>query len=237
MSYLDLISFGPGGWANLLLAATAVTLSVALGGFLLGSVIGTFVAWARLSRNAKIRFVGSSYTTVFRGVPDLLVIYLLYFGGSAALTAIGKALGAGGFVGMPTYLTGVLAIGILSAAYQAEVFRGAFLALAPGEVEAGKAVGMSGFLLFRRIIAPQVLRYALPGLGNTWQLALKETALISVVGLVELVRQAQIAAGSTRRPFEFFITAAALYLCITFFSSLLFRRAEQHSARKMGAAL
>lgn len=77
----------------------------------------------------------------------------------------------------------------------------------------------------------------MPGLGNTWQLALKETALISVVGLVELVRQAQIAAGSTRRPFEFFITAAALYLCITFFSSLLFRRAEQHSARKMGAAL
>jgi octopine/nopaline transport system permease protein len=237
MSYLDLISFGPDGWAKLLLAATATTLSVALGGFLLGSVFGTFVAWSRLSRSRALRLVGTTYTTVFRGVPDLLVIYLLYFGGSAALTAIGKTLGASGFVGMPTYLTGVLAIGILSAAYQAEVFRGAFLAVAPGEVAAGRAVGMSGLLLFRRIIAPQVLRYALPGLGNTWQLALKETALISVVGLVELVRQAQIAAGSTRRPFEFFITAAALYLCITFFSSLLFRQAERHSERKMGAAL
>lgn len=237
MSYFELISFGPDGWGGLLLAAAGITLSVALGGFLLGSVLGTIVAGARLSRHRFLRVLGSAYTTVFRGVPDLLVIYLLYFGGSAVLTAIGTAMGASGFVGMPTFLTGIVAIGILSAAYQAEVFRGAFLALVPGEIEAGRAVGMSGFLLFRRIIAPQVLRYALPGLGNTWQLALKETALISVVGLVELVRQAQIGAGSTRRPFEFFITAGILYLCISFFSSVLFERLERRSARKMGSAL
>ena len=132
---------------------------------------------------------------------------------------------------MPALLVGTLALGIISGAYQAEVYRGAFGAVPRGQLEAGRAVGMPRLLLFRRIVAPQVLRYAVPGLGNVWQLVLKESALISVTGLVELLRQAQIGAGSTREPFPFYVTAGALYLCITTVSTWGFARLEARTLR------
>jgi octopine/nopaline transport system permease protein len=119
-------------------------------------------------------------------VPDLLVIYLLYFGGSTALGTVGGIFGVQGFIEISPFLTGALAIGVISGAYQGEVYRGAFHAIGKGEIEAGRSVGMGRLLLFRRIIAPQVLRFAIPGLGNCWQLALKETALISVIGLCRI---------------------------------------------------
>lgn len=230
-SFLDLVGFGPEGWGAALLMATGMTLAVATGGFAAGSVIGAGITTAKLSRSRFLRAFGDGYTTVLRGIPDLLVIYLFYFGGSAALGAIGRLFGAQGFIGMPAFITGVLAIGVVSGAYQAEVFRGAFNTISRGELEAARSVGMTTWLRFRRIIAPQVLRYAIPGLGNTWQLVLKESALISVTGLVELLRQSQIAAGSTSRPFDFYVTAAALYLVITAVSSYLFRQAEARSMR------
>ena len=150
---------------------------------------------------------------------------------------MGRVFGAEGFVGLPAFATGAVAVGIVSGAYQAEVFRGAYLFLSRGEIEAAKAVGMSRRLLFRRIVAPQVLRYAIPGLGNVWQLALKESALVSVTGLVELLRQSQIGAGSTGRPFYFFLTAAALYLALTSVSTWGFQRAEDYSMRGIRRAM
>ncbi|HZB61091.1 MAG TPA: ABC transporter permease subunit [Microvirga sp.] len=236
LSYFELVGFGPNGWGELLLRATLMTLAVASCGFLLGSVIGTFVAWAKIGGNIVTRGIADGYTTVLRGIPDLLVIYLFYFGGSAVLSAVGSMFGAEGFIGVPAFVTGAMAIGIISGAYQAEVFRGAYQVLGRGELEAARSVGMHRWLMFRRIIAPQVLRYAIPGLGNTWQLVLKESALISVTGLVELLRQSQVAAGSTRRPFDFYITAAVLYLLITWVSTFLFQRAETHSMRGMKRA-
>ena len=236
LSYFELVGFGPNGWGWALLTATGMTIAVAICGFLAGSVVGTLVAWGKIGGNAVIRSLADGYTTVLRGIPDLLVIYLFYFGGSAALGAIGSLFGAEGFIGVPAFVTGALAIGIISGAYQAEVFRGAYQVLGRGELEAARSVGMHRWLMFRRIIAPQVLRYAIPGLGNTWQLVLKESALISVTGLVELLRQSHIAAGSTRRPFDFYLTAAVLYLLITWVSTYLFQRAEAHSLRGMRRA-
>ncbi len=236
LSYFELVGFGPYGWGWLLLKATVMTLAVAFCGFLMGAVVGTFVAWAKIGGNAVVRGVADGYTTILRGIPDLLVIYLFYFGGSAALGAIGSLFGAEGFIGVPAFATGAMAIGIVSGAYQAEVFRGAYQVLGRGELEAARSVGMHRWLMFRRIIAPQVLRYAIPGLGNTWQLVLKESALISVTGLVELLRQSHIAAGSTRRPFDFYITAAVLYLLITWVSTFLFQRAESHALRGLRRA-
>ena len=234
--YYELIGFGPNGWGLSLLQATGMTLAVAVCGFLIGALIGTLIAWAKLSRNLIASSFADGYTTVLRGIPDLLVIYLFYFGGSAALGAIGSLFGADGFIGVPAFATGAMAIGIVSGAYQAEVFRGAYQVVSRGELEAARSVGMHRFLMFRRIIAPQVLRYAIPGLGNTWQLILKESALISVTGLVELLRQSHIAAGSTRRPFDFYVTAAVLYLVITWVSTLLFQRAETYSLRGLRRA-
>lgn len=231
LSFFELVGFGPNGWGFALLQATGMTLAVALCGFLIGAVIGTFGAWAKLSDSMAARGVADAYTTILRGVPDLLVIYLFYFGGSAALGAIAGLFGNDGFVGVPAFATGAAAIGVVSGAYQTEVFRGAYQVLNRGEIEAAKSVGMHRWLMFRRIIAPQVLRYAIPGLGNVWQLVLKESALISVTGLVELLRQSHIAAGSTRRPFDFYMTAAALYLLITWASTVLFQKAEDRSMR------
>jgi octopine/nopaline transport system permease protein len=231
LSYFELMGFGPNGWGLALLMATAMTLAVALCGFVAGALIGTGVAWGKLSRSLVARGLADGYTTVLRGIPDLLVIYLFYFGGSAALGALAGLFGYGGFIGVPAFVVGSLAIGVVSGAYQAEVFRGAYQTLSKGELEAAKSVGMHRWLMFRRIIAPQVLRYAIPGLGNVWQLVLKESALISVTGLVELLRQSAVGAGSTRRPFDFYVTAAALYLLITWVSTVFFQKAEDRSLR------
>ena len=225
-AYFDLMGFADSGWGFDMLRATAVTLAVALAGFGLGSLFGMLSAAASLSPVSSLRHLADGYTTVLRGVPDLLVIYLFYFGGSAVVTDIGRLFGAEGFVSAPVFLTGAMAIGVVSGAYQSEVFRGAVLALSRGEIEAAKAYGMGPFLRFRRIILPQATRFAIPGLGNVWQLVLKESALISVVGLVELMRQAQIGAGSTRKPFTFFLTAGVLYLLISLASGAAFRAAE-----------
>jgi octopine/nopaline transport system permease protein len=231
LSYFDLVGFGPNGWGFALLRATGMTLAVAFCGFLAGAVIGSLIAWAKIAGGIVLRGLADGYTTVLRGIPDLLVIYLFYFGGSAVLGKIGGLFGYDGFIGLPAFATGAIAIGVVSGAYQAEVYRGAYQTVGRGEIEAAKSVGMHRWLMFRRILAPQVLRYAIPGLGNVWQLVLKESALISVTGLVELLRQSNIAAGSTRRPFDFFLTAAALYLLITWVSTILFQRAETYSMR------
>jgi len=226
IDYVDLMGFGPKGWGPLMLQATLMTVAVSATAFALGSGVGALIAWARIEGHSLLQLAADAYTTVLRGIPDLLVIYLLYFGGSAALTALAHALGAKGFVGVDAFAAGAIAVGIISGAYQSEIFRGAYQAIARGELEAARAVGMSRWLMFRRIIVPQALRFAIPGLGNVWQLALKESALISVVGLTELLRQAQVGAGSTRQPFAFFITAAALYLVLSTLSGWGFRRAE-----------
>ena len=207
------MGFGPQGWGLAMLMAAGMTVAVSTAAFFVGMVLGAVGAWAKIGGGLVARGAADVYTTILRGIPDLLVIYLFYFGGSTLLTNINRDLGGSGFFGMPAFLVGALAVGLVSGAYQTEVFRGGYGAIARGEIEAARAIGMSGFLLLRRIVAPQVMRHALPGLGNCWQLVLKESALISVTGLVELLRQAQVGAGSTRLPFYFYITAAVLYLC------------------------
>jgi octopine/nopaline transport system permease protein len=208
-----------------------MTIAAAVCGFLIGSIVGTLVAWGKIGGNLVTRTIADAYITALRGIPDLLVIYLFYFGGSAALGSIASLFGSDGYIGVPAFATGVMALGIVSAAYQAEVFCGAYQVVSRGELEAARSMGTPRFVLFRRIIAPQVLRFAIPGLGNTWQLILKDSALISVTGLVELLRQSFVAAGSTRRPFDFYITAAIIYLIITWISKYLFQRAEKLSMR------
>lgn len=227
----SVFSFGSGGWGPAMARATLMTLAVAVAGFFVGAVIGAFGAWAKVSGNRTLRTLANGYTTILRGIPDLLVIYLFYFGSSAVLTPIARIFGANGFFSLPAFLAGALAIGIVSGAYHTEVLRGAYRSVARGEIEAAIAVGMPRWLAFHRIIMPLTLRYALPGLGNIWQLVLKESSLISVTGLVEILRQAQVGAGSTRQPFTFFVAAAILYIIISSFSGWAMQRAENHFTR------
>ena len=233
MTLLQTIGFGPTGWGGLLLIAALMTLCVTATALLIGMVVGTLIAWAKLSGSRLARSLGSAYTAIFRGVPELLIIYLVYFGGSSLVTAIGAAMGFEGFLGLPSFAAGALAVGIISGAYQAEVYRGAFLAIPKGELEAAQAIGMPRLLRFRRIVAPQVFRFAIPGIGNVWQLSLKDSALVSVTGLADLMRTSQIAAGSTRQHFLFFIVGGCLYLLLTSLSDRVFNRAEHRANRSM----
>jgi octopine/nopaline transport system permease protein len=249
MTSLALLAWGPTGWLDELTFATGLTLLVAMVSFALGGLFGALAASAKLSSSRIARGAADTYTTVFRGVPDLLVIYLFYFGGGAMLTALARLFGYSGVIGMPGFVTAVIAIGLVNGAYQTEVIRGGYLAIAKGELEAARAIGMPRLTMLRRIIVPQVLRYALPGLGNVWQLCLKESALVAVIGLTvhlpsidvfslftlpevrfnDLLRQANVAAGSTRQPFVFYITAAAFYLVLTSLSTYAFARAERRA--------
>lgn len=237
MALLQMIGFGPTGWGGLLLVAALMTLCVTAVALLIGAILGSLVAWAKLSGSRIMRTIGGIYTTVFRGVPELLIIYLVYFGGSSAVTAIGTAMGYEGFLGLPSFAAGALAVGVISGAYQAEVFRGAYLAIPKGELEAAQAIGMNRSLRFRRIIGPQVFRFAIPGIGNVWQLSLKDSALVSVTGLADLMRTSQVAAGSTRQHFLFFIVGGCLYLVMTSFSDRIFNSAEKRANRSMPTSL
>ena len=182
MGGLAIFGFGQGGWGLALLEGAAVTLLVSACGLLIGAAIGGLIAWARLSGKLLAGGIGQAYAALFRGLPELLIVYFVYFGTSTLLTEAAHALGHEGFVGVPSFAAGALAVGVISGAYQAEVFRAAYLAISRGELEAAVSVGMNRALLFRRIIMAQVLRFALPGLGNLWQVALKDSSLISVTG-------------------------------------------------------
>ncbi len=237
MTSFDLIGFGENGRGALLLYATLMTLAVTLAAMLIGAVLGALVAWGKMSARVVPRYCGETYTTIFRGAPELLVIYLVYFGGSQGVSAIGQWFGAQGFIGLPPFLAGALAVGVISGAYQAEVYRGAYRAVSQGEIDAARSIGMSWALRVRRVIVPQVIRFALPGLGNVWQLSLKDSALVSVTGLAELMRTSQSAAGSTHQYFLFYVAGGALYLLLTSLSENLFGAAERHVARSFRGGL
>ncbi|NIS07122.1 MAG: ABC transporter permease subunit [Gammaproteobacteria bacterium] len=227
-----LLVLGDGGWGDEMLLGALMTMAVAVCSYLLGIVIGTLFASLKLSGFAVFRYVADFYTTVIRGIPELLVIYLVFFGGGTLLRKIASGVfGYEGYIDPPLFVTGMVCIGLSAGAYNTEVIRGAVLAVPVGQIEAAKAIGMSRAKRFWRILVPQVSRYALPGLGNVWQLTLKETSLISVIGLVEIMRSAAVASGSTKEPFTFYLVAALLYLGLTSISNRGFLRAEAWASK------
>ncbi|AOZ04142.1 ABC transporter permease [Cupriavidus sp. USMAHM13] len=230
-SIFDVFGFSSQGWGPLLMASAATTFAVAVCGLLAGGVFGALGCWAKVGGRQPLPALATAYTTVLRGIPELLVIYLFYFGGSAALTRIGTWMGAGGFVGIPGAVAGVLAIGITSGAQLTEVFRGACNAVSRGELEAAVACGMPRLLRLRRILVPLTLRHAMPGIGNVWQMVLKASALISVTGVADLLGRAQIGANATGMPFDFFFAAALLFLLISACTGRALRATERFYAR------
>ncbi len=225
---IDLAGFG-----EQLLHGAAMTLQLAVAALSVGLVLGLVGATGRLSAFAPARALAGAYTTVVRGLPELIVVLIIYFGASRLLTAAAAAIGHDGFVELSPFAAGVIALGLTFGAYATEVFRGAILAIPKGQVEAAHAFGMGRWLTFRRIVLPQVWRIALPGLGNLFLVLLKDTSLVSVIGLEELMRKTQIAVGFTRAPFTFYLTAAVLYLGMTVIAMAALHRAERAAARGM----
>jgi octopine/nopaline transport system permease protein len=223
---MELLAFGDTGWGDELFYATLMTIAVSITAMIIGFSFAAIFTPLKLSKNKLLNLIANSYTTVIRGVPELLVIYLFFFGGTGAVMYVASIFGYNEYIEINAFITGAFAIGIISGAYSTEVFRGAVQSIDKGQFEAAKVLGLSKFAQFFRIILPQVLRLAIPNLSNVWQITLKDTSLISVTGLVEIMRQSYIAAGSTRDPLFFYSFAAVLYLLLTYLSMKIINRLE-----------
>jgi polar amino acid transport system permease protein len=206
---LDLQGFGPA-----LAAGVLMTIQLALSALCLGLVLGLLGALAKTSPNRALQWVGGTYSTLVRGIPELLWVLLIYFGTVSSMRALGHLFGIPN-LSLSAFAAGVIALGLCFGAYATEVFRGAMLAIPKGHREAGLALGMSRSRIFIKLVMPQMWRIALPGLGNLFMILMKDTALVSVIGLEEVMRHAQIAVTTTKQPFTFYMVAAFLYLAMT----------------------
>ena len=219
------------GYGWMLLDGTRITVLVGVPSLVVAILLGLLGASAKLSRFRTLRGVAEAYTTIIRGVPELILLILVFFGVTQALQNLLAYLGNEQSVDINPFLAGMLTIGFVYGAYATEVFRGAILAVPTGQIEAAKAFGMSRALILRRVLLPQVWRFALPGLGNVWLVLLKATALMSVVNLDELARKAQIVANHTKMHFTVFALTAAIYLALTVASMGLLQMMERRANR------
>jgi octopine/nopaline transport system permease protein len=232
-SLYDILS---AGWGGMLLRGAGMTVFISLCGIGLGLVIGIAGATLKTRGNLLTRGLVGLYTLIVRSVPEL-IIYLLFFGAVEPASDLADWLDWDSLMSTVfPMLIGILAIGLISGSYSVEVFRGAFKAIDPGQIEAARAIGMSRRQCLWRITLPQLFWYALPGANNVWQAALKDTALISLVGLVELMRAAVLGAAATRASFTLYLLAGALYFLIGACSQGLFALAERHFGRGMRGA-
>ncbi|HCP55174.1 MULTISPECIES: ABC transporter permease [Pseudomonas] len=205
----DLYGFGPA-----LAAGTLMTIKLALSALCLGLVLGLLGALAKTSPYKPLQWLGGTYSTIVRGIPELLWVLLIYFGTVNLMRTLADFLHMESLELSP-FAAGTIALGICFGAYATEVFRGAILAIPKGHREAGQALGMSKPRIFWRLILPQMWRIALPGLGNLFMILMKDTALVSVIGLEEIMRRSQIAVTSSKQAFTFYMVAALIYLSLT----------------------
>lgn len=220
------------GYGWMLWQGTQLTILVGLLSMVVAMVLGLIGAWGKLCGLPPVVLLTSAYTTVVRGVPELVLILLIFYGVPTLIMDISAALtGTELVVNFNPFISGVLTIGFIYGAFSTEVFRGAFMAVPKGQLEAARAMGMPPALAFRRVLLPQVWRFALPGLGNVWMVLIKATALISVIQLPELMRNSEIASRATRMPFTIFMAASLIYLGITLVSMYAQHKAEAWANR------
>jgi His/Glu/Gln/Arg/opine family amino acid ABC transporter permease subunit len=203
------------GYGHFLIEGAQMTIIVAVLAMAITIAMGLIGALGKLSRFRWARRLADLYTTIIRGVPELVLLLLIYYGGTVLLQHAAKLFGREKPIDINAFVAGVLVIGFIYGAYATETFRGAFQAVPKGQIEAAMACGMSRRQIFWRIRLPQVWRFAIPGLGNVWLVLLKATSLMSVIGVEELTRKADLAKAPTREPFTFFISAAFIYLVFT----------------------
>ena len=229
-----MIGFGPEGWGDDILAGVVVTVTLALATLPLGLGAGFALALGKQSEDKAMRLSADIYTTVFRGLPELLTLFLVYFGGQSAINALTGATGLPALT-VSSFVAGMIALGLVFSAFASEVFLSAFRAIPLGQTEGAMALGLSRWRIMLSVILPQLIKIALPGLANLWMNLLKDTALVSVVGLADTMRQAGIASRVTREPFLFFGIACAIFLVLTMLSSVVIVRID-HWTKRSGAS-
>jgi polar amino acid transport system permease protein len=214
-----LLSWGPEGWLDDLASGVFVTVSLALATLPVGLFIGFFVAVAKQSNEPSLRLAGNIYTTIFRGLPELVTLFLVYFGAQIALQNIVHLFDPEATVEINSFISGMVALGVVFSSYASEVFLSAFRAIPRGQYEGGYAVGLTDGQTMRLVVLPQLIRIALTGLSNLWLILLKDTSLVSAINLADLLRQAYIAARVTKHALLFYGTAALIYLLLAIISS------------------
>jgi arginine/ornithine transport system permease protein len=218
------------GFLPSLLEGAMLTLSLALLSLTVAMTLGLIGCFAKLSRSRWLRWPAQWYTTVVRGIPDLVLVLLVFYGGQVMVNDLVARLGSDSYVDVDPFVAGVLTIGFIFGAYLTEAFRGAYLAVPPGQREAGMAYGMSAWQVIWRIQLPQMLRHALPGVSNNWLVLVKSTAIVSVIGLDDLMKRGGDAAGATKEPFVFFLAVGLIYLLFTSVSEFFFAWAQKKLA-------
>lgn len=230
---LHMLALTPPGWGGVLLRGLMLTIFVAAGAYALGLTIGFLGAVGKIYGGPVLKVFLEIYTTLIRAVPELVLILLIYFAGEAAINLLLTSIGLSPIIINPI-LAGILVLGFVQGAYSTEVIRAAMLAVPKGQVEAAYAYGMSRPKMLRRIMLPSMIPFAIPGLANLWLIVTKDTALLAVIGSVELATVTRQAAGSTRSYLLFFVAAAVLYLCLTLVSTWLFRKLERRYRPESG---
>ncbi len=224
---LSLLAFSPPGWGGALLKGLLSSLQIALGGYGLGLLIGIAGACGKLYGNAVCRDLLGCYTTAVRAVPELVLILLLYYAGSDLVNQVLHWLSYPP-IDINGLVAGIFVIGIVQGAYSTEVIRGAMSAIPVGHIEAAFACGMRPWQVLKRIILPEMLVHALPGLSNLWLIATKDTALLAVVGFTELTLITKQAAGGTKHHMLFYCAAGLLYLSVTLISNWGIKKLDNH---------
>lgn len=214
MDLSSLFAYGP-GWGDELLLGAVLTLKLAALSFIFGSLFGLLCAMGELYGGRLVRWLLGAYGVVLRSVPELLVIFLFYFGGSFALGGLLSLLGIEGYVEVSAFWAGMAALGLIQGAYTSEVFKGAILAVPRGAVEAARSLGMSRWNVFRLVTLPIAVRYAFPGLCNMWMVVVKNTPFVSAIGLEDLVRAAGTAGENTKQFFTFYLAVLVAYLLLS----------------------
>jgi His/Glu/Gln/Arg/opine family amino acid ABC transporter permease subunit len=207
------------GGLGITLATAALSLAVACGFGLVGAV-------AKLSRSRVARGLAETYTTLIRGIPELVLMLAIFYGGQILVNRLAESQGWD-YIDVPPFTAGVLTIGFIFGAYLTETFRGAILAVPRGQMEAATAFGLTRGQALRRILLPQMVRHAIPGFANNWLVMVKATALVSIIGLDDMLHRANMAASATREPFTFYMLIALVYLAITTVSIGLLMRLER----------
>lgn len=214
------------GYGGSIMEGTLLTIEVSLVSLAISMLLGIVGALSKLSTVKPLRVSAQTYTTLIRGVPDLVLMLLIFFGGQVFVNQMAPLIGYEDYIDINPFFAGVSTIGFIFGAYMTETFRGAILAVPKGQMEAAYAYGMTPLKAFRRILLPQMVRHAIPGFGNNWLVLVKTTALVSIIGLDDMVRKASLAAGATRMPFTFYLVVAVNYLVITSISGVILRRLE-----------
>lgn len=198
-----------------ILQGSLISVAVALTSLALAVVLGLLTAAARLSKHRPSVLIATFYATVMRGIPELVLMLLVFYGGTMGLNHLLQMMGSTASVDINPFMAGVLTLGMVYGAYMSETFRGAILAIPAGQAEAAQAFGMGRQKIFMRIILPQMVRYALPGFSNNWLVLIKATALVSLIGLHDMTYLAKQASAATRQPFIFLLFTGLLFLIFT----------------------